>query len=605
MQLLDCADVESLISFKFTLSGAANATIARATTLVSIVNATRVAAIPRLYIRDATVDEKDGSVLVPVLLGGAGGQASDTPVNVSYTTSNGNATAGVDYSAVSGTLSFAPGQTVKNVLIPITDAGAKAPRTFAVTLSGATNASIADATGVVTIGSSAAPAIATPGIFTLADTAVSESDGYVDLPIALTAPGAIAVSVNYSTSSLTARAGTSCDADYVSTSGTLTFSPGETMKVVRVQLLDCPTVPGVVAFKLNLSSPVNATFDRSSVTVSIVDDTNAWTPNNTALPTLNGTPLGGQTLTAAPGSWVGAPTSFQYFWLRCSAAGALCGTIDGATGPTYALGPVDGGSTIRVEIFAKNDLGTSLPAYSATTALVLSAPSAPRNVTTTAGDGTVTITFSPPAFGGGAPITSYDVAVSNGTTVSNVTSPATVNGLTNGTTYTFSITATSSVGTSSAAVVTATPRTVPAAPTNVVGTRGNAKVEVTFDTPALDGGAPITSYTVTSSPGDIKATGTTSPITVTGLTNGTSYTFTVTAKNIVGTGAPSSASNAVTPATVPGAPTGVGATAGNGQASVTFTEPASNGAAIDHYTVTSTPAASRPPATRARSSCRD
>ena len=94
MQLLDCADVESLISFKLTLSNAANATIARASTLVSIVNATRVAAIPRLYVRDATVDEKDGSVLVPVLLGGAAGQASDTPVSVSYTTRDGTATAG-------------------------------------------------------------------------------------------------------------------------------------------------------------------------------------------------------------------------------------------------------------------------------------------------------------------------------------------------------------------------------------------------------------------------------------------------------------------------------------------------------------------------------
>ncbi len=58
------------------------------------------------------------------------------------------------------------------------------------------------------------------------------------------------------------------------------------------------------------------------------------------------------------------------------------------------------------------------------------------------------------------------------------------------------------------------------------------------------------------------ATGTASPITVTGLTNGDSYTFTVTATNGIGTGPASAASNAVTPASVPGAPTGVSATAG-------------------------------------------
>ena len=306
---------------------------------------------------------------------------------------------------------------------------------------------------------------------------------------------------------------------------------------------------------------------------------------------------------AAPGSWVGAPTTFQYAWLRCNAAGALCGTIDGATGPTYALGPADGGSTMRVEIFAKNDLGTSLPAYSAPTALVLSAPSAPRNVTATAGDGTVKLTFSPPQFDGGAPISSYDVAVSpGGTTVSNVTSPVTINGLANGTTYTFSITATSSVGTSPPAVVTATPRTVPDAPTGVVGAPGNGQVSVSFDTPAFDGGAPITLYTVTSSPDGVKVTGTASPIMVPGLTNGTSYTFTVTATNVIGEGPASAASSAVTPATVPGAPAVVSTAAGNGQATVTFTPPASNGGSvIDSYTVTSSPGGFHATGTPARS----
>jgi hypothetical protein len=74
---------------------------------------------------------------------------------------------------------------------------------------------------------------------------------------------------------------------------------------------------------------------------------------------------------------------------------------------------------------------------------------------------------------------------------------------------------------------------------------------VTFTAPASDGGAAITTYTVTSSTGGITATGPSSPITITGLVNGTAYTFTVTATNSVGTGAASVASNSVTPVVPP------------------------------------------------------
>ena len=75
--------------------------------------------------------------------------------------------------------------------------------------------------------------------------------------------------------------------------------------------------------------------------------------------------------------------------------------------------------------------------------------------------------------------------------------------------------------------------------------------------------------------------------TVTGLTNGTAYTFTVTATNANGTSPASSPSNSVTPNSLPGAPTAVTATAGNGSATVSWTAPSSNGgSAITKYTVT-------------------
>ncbi|NDB36605.1 MAG: hypothetical protein EB023_14980, partial [Flavobacteriia bacterium] len=84
---------------------------------------------------------------------------------------------------------------------------------------------------------------------------------------------------------------------------------------------------------------------------------------------------------------------------------------------------------------------------------------------------------------------------------------------------------------------------VPNAPTNVSATAGNAQATITFTAPT---NTSVSSYTVTSSPGNITASGASSPITVTGLTNGASYTFTVTATNSNGISAASSASNSIT-----------------------------------------------------------
>ena len=91
------------------------------------------------------------------------------------------------------------------------------------------------------------------------------------------------------------------------------------------------------------------------------------------------------------------------------------------------------------------------------------------------------------------------------------------------------------------------PAVVPSAPGIGTATAGNAEAIVAFTAPSNNGGAAITSYTVTSSPGGITATGTSSPIIITALTSGTPYTFTVTATNSAGTGAASVASTSVTP----------------------------------------------------------
>ena len=128
----------------------------------------------------------------------------------------------------------------------------------------------------------------------------------------------------------------------------------------------------------------------------------------------------------------------------------------------------------------------------------------------------------------------------------------TVTGLTNGTTYTFRVTATNSVGPGPASAPSnaVTPATVPGAPMSVNAVAGNTQATVSFAAPASNGGAAITSYTITPFIGATaqpSTIGAGSPVTVTGLTNGTTYTFTVTATNSVGSGPASGPSNAVTP----------------------------------------------------------
>jgi hypothetical protein len=95
---------------------------------------------------------------------------------------------------------------------------------------------------------------------------------------------------------------------------------------------------------------------------------------------------------------------------------------------------------------------------------------------------------------------------------------------------------------------TQTAQTVPGAPTGVTTTAGRKSATVNWTPPSNNGGCPISSYTVTGSPGgSATVNGSSTSANVTGLTPGTSYTFTVTATNCVGTGPASTASNAVTP----------------------------------------------------------
>lgn len=252
-------------------------------------------------------------------------------------------------------------------------------------------------------------------------------------------------------------------------------------------------------------------------------------------------------------------------------------TTTGANGGQTATGTVSpvtvkgltNGDSYTFTVTATNVAGPGPASASSNAVTPLSVPGAPTIGHATAGNTRATVAFTPPAADGGSPITTYAVTATDTTTgvVDDTTffgaaSPITAGGLTNGDTYTFTVTATNSVGVgpASAASNPVIPATVPSAPGIPAATTGNTHATVAFTPPASNGGSPVTSYTVTATDttnpanGGQTAIGTTSPITVTGLTNGDSYTFSVTATNRRGVGPASTKSNQVNPAK-PGKPT--------------------------------------------------
>ena len=136
--------------------------------------------------------------------------------------------------------------------------------------------------------------------------------------------------------------------------------------------------------------------------------------------------------------------------------------------------------------------------------------------------------------------------------------------------------------------------TVPGAPTITGVKAGVRSAQVSFTKPADNGGSKITNYRVrctSSNGGAYRAlTGTKSPVLVAGLTAGKTYTCTVAARNNVGYGAASAPSDPFVPlASVPGAPTITGVTAGVRSVKVAFTKPSDDGGApITNYRVACT-----------------
>jgi hypothetical protein len=248
-------------TFLFTLSAQVNATLADGQGTGTIENDD----FPSLSIADVSVTEGDSgtaNAVFTVSLSTPGYQ----DVSVAFATSNGSAISSQDYTTTSGTLTFPAGTTTRQVTVPVVgDTRNEVSETFGITLSSLVNATMADATATGTIiDNDPVPSLA------ITDVSVAETDGAATATFAVTLSAASGqtVTVSYATADDTATS----PADYAAASGSVIFAAGEITKLVAVTVVGDTLDEPTETFRVNLSSPVNATIADAQGNATIVDN---------------------------------------------------------------------------------------------------------------------------------------------------------------------------------------------------------------------------------------------------------------------------------------------------------------------------------------------
>lgn len=331
-----------------------------------------------------------------------GGMSSG--VGVSYSTSNGTATAGFDYTAVSGTLSFGAGEASKTFSIPITnDSSAEADETLIAALSTPTGGAtlVAPTASVLTILDND-PLIALDS----ATDSLSEAAGSATITATRQGGLSLAVGVSYASSDITATAGS----DYTAGSGTLSFSAGQTTKTFTVPITNDTTPEVDEAFNVSLSSPTGGAnlTAPSSRTVTLVDDDPGISFGATAVSSNETAGSAVVTLSRQGGLTMAVGAAYS-----TSDGSASAGSDYTATSGTVSFAAGETTKTFSVAI--TND---SLPEADETLNLVLSNPTggavlgSPSSSVITIVDNDPAISFSSTSFSSGEALGSAVITVS-------------------------------------------------------------------------------------------------------------------------------------------------------------------------------------------------
>jgi hypothetical protein len=289
---------------------------------------------------------------ITVTNGASGTQASflvklsepfSDPQTFGYSTADVTAKAGSDYVAASGYINFAPGQTsqVVNVNV-IGDPYYDGPEIFDLNLLPPRGSSPI-ATGVATIVSGVPMPAASVNDVTVQNTA---SGAVATFTISLSAPSEETTTVGYSTyGGYNNQSGN----DYQSTSGTLTFAPGQTSQTVNINVIGDPYYDGTEQFWLNLLSPTNATIARGQGTATILSTLSATPTLSVSNPIITNVTSGltQATFTVSLSEPLSDPVSIQY---GTTDGTAVAGTDYQSTAGYVNFSPGQTSQTVTVNV---------------------------------------------------------------------------------------------------------------------------------------------------------------------------------------------------------------------------------------------------------------
>jgi len=270
--------IESDETFGLVLSGPTGATIAKATGIATIVNDDFAPPTPVLAsVAGAAIAEGNGSPDPAVFAAFtiSLSKSAESVVTISYTTIDGSATViDNDYTAASGTVTFAVGETTKTVLVPIVgDTKPERDETFSLVLVSAEGALLDRTPARATvIDDDTPPELRVVGVSLPEGNTGSSLASFV---ISLNRPWTKPVDVTYATRDGSA---TTADSDYVAAQGTVTFGVGEIEKTVSVSVIGDMRAEIDERFSLVLSSANNATIAEGTGTVTVVNDDSGEVP---------------------------------------------------------------------------------------------------------------------------------------------------------------------------------------------------------------------------------------------------------------------------------------------------------------------------------------